>query len=180
VASSHAALLLAVCGSCTHIQSIPWDMCDRTCACPHTRKIFCTCEKSPMLTSLSTVQSLMPNRNFVVATATLVTVTFCFHNSALSCFILKETFNILQQQETLYCRYTNFGSHVRFQIIKSNHPTEKDTRANWRSCTNVFRAWTGDSREYDLYLIRSIWICRFDRITLKHSEQYLITAPLWN
>ena len=27
---------------------------------------------------------------------------------------------MLQQQEDLYCRYTNLGSHVQLQIIKSN------------------------------------------------------------
>ena len=44
-----------------------------------------TSKKSSVLTSLLTVQSHMPNRNFVITTATLVTVIFCFHNSALSC-----------------------------------------------------------------------------------------------
>ena len=28
---------------------------------------------------------------------------------------------MLQQQETLYVRYTNLGSHKQGQIIKSNH-----------------------------------------------------------
>jgi len=77
-------------------------------------------KKSPVLTSLSTMQSHIRSRNFVVATAPLVTVTFCFHNSALSCFILNETFGILQQQQTLYFGYANLGSHVPFQILKSN------------------------------------------------------------
>ena len=48
-----------------------------------------TSEKSPVTTSSLTVQLHMPNRNNVVATATLVTVTFCFHNSVLSCFYPK-------------------------------------------------------------------------------------------
>ena len=87
----------------------------------HTCKIPGTSEKSPVPTSLATMQSHMPNKNFAVATATLVTVTFCCHNSALSCFILNETFDMLQQQETLYFGCTNLGSHVQFQIIKSNH-----------------------------------------------------------
>ena len=52
-------------------------------------------------TSLLAVQSHVPNRNYVVATATLVTVMFCFHNSALSCFILNEIFDMLQYQEAL-------------------------------------------------------------------------------
>ena len=62
----------------------------------------------------------IPSRDFVVTNATLVTVTFCFHNSALFCFIVNKTFNMIQQQKTLYFGYTKFGSHVPFQIIKSN------------------------------------------------------------
>ena len=84
------------------LQSIPFDMRDRTCPCLHTCTIPCTSEISPLPTSLSTVQSHMPNRKFVVATAKLETVPFCFHNSALSCFILNETLDMLQQQETLF------------------------------------------------------------------------------
>ena len=57
-------------------------------------------------------QSHMPNRNLVVATATLVTVTIRFHKAALSCFILNETFEIL-----LHFRCKNMGSHVQFQVI---------------------------------------------------------------
>ena len=76
-----------------------------------------TSEKLPLPTLLSIVQSEMPHRNFVVATATLVTVSFCFHNSASSCFILNETIDVLQQQETLCFGCTNLGSHVHFQII---------------------------------------------------------------
>lgn len=67
------------------------------------------------------MQSHIPNKNFFFATVTLLTVTFCFGNSALSCFIQLEIFDILQQQETLYCRYTNLGSQVQFQRIKINH-----------------------------------------------------------
>ena len=92
-----------------------------------TCKIPNTSEKSPVPTSLSTVQSQMPNRNFVVAAATLVTVTLCFHNFALSCFTLNEAFDKLQQQETLYCGYTNPGS-VR-TIARANEATRAiDTR----------------------------------------------------
>ena len=65
-------------------QSMPGDACDHTLACPRTCKIPSTSDKLPVPTSLSTVQWHMPNGNFVVATATLVTVTFCFHNFALS------------------------------------------------------------------------------------------------
>ena len=62
----------------TKFQSMAGDTCDRKCAC-------------------LTVQSHMPNKNFVVAIATHSTVTFCFHNSALSCFILKDIFDMHQQ-----------------------------------------------------------------------------------
>ena len=68
--------------------------------------------------SLSIVQSRVPNRKFVVATATLMTVTFCIHNFASSCFTLNETLYMLQHQEILYFTYTICGSHVPFQIIQ--------------------------------------------------------------
>ena len=71
----------------------------------HTCKMPSTSEKPPMPTSISTVQLRMPNRNLVVTTVTLVTVTFSFHSPALFCFILNEEFNILQQQESLYLGY---------------------------------------------------------------------------
>ena len=58
--------------------------------------------------SLSTVQSHMQNRDFVVVTATLMTVTFCFYNSALPCFTLNETLSIHQQQ-ALNFGYRNPG-----------------------------------------------------------------------
>ena len=83
-------------------KSMPRDTFDRTCTCQHTCKIPSTSKKSPVPISLPKVQSHMPNSNFVVAIATLVTVTFCHHNSAISCFILNETFDMLLQQETLY------------------------------------------------------------------------------
>ena len=51
---------------------MPRDTCDRMCACPHTCKIPRISEKSPVRTLLLTVQLHMPNRNYVVATATLV------------------------------------------------------------------------------------------------------------
>ena len=47
-------------------------------------------------------------------------VTFCFHNSILFCCIPHATFDMLQQQETLYFGYKNVGSHVQLQICKSN------------------------------------------------------------
>ena len=108
------------------MQSIPGDTCDRMWVCPYTYKIPRTSEKSPVPTSLLTVQLHMPNRNFVVATNTQVTVTFCFHNSALSCFILYEIFDILQQQETLFCGCTNLRPHVQIKISKSNHSCKRE------------------------------------------------------
>ena len=104
---------------------MPGYTCDRTCTCPHTCKIPRTSEKTPVPTSLLTVQSFMPNRNYVVPTATQVTITFCFHNSALSCFILNEIFDMLQQLETLFCEYTSLRSHVQIQISKSNHSCKR-------------------------------------------------------
>ena len=107
----------------------PGSPCPETCtiarACPQTCKIPRTSEKSPVPTSLLTVQLHTPNRNYVVATAILVTVTFCFHNSALSWFILNEIFDMLQQQETLFCGYTNLRSHVQIQISNSNHSCKR-------------------------------------------------------
>ena len=71
----------------THVQN-PWMSGD-------------TCEKSPVPSSLSTVQSHMPNRNFVVSTATLTTVTFYIHSSALPCFVQNEKFDVLQQKDSV-------------------------------------------------------------------------------
>ena len=79
-----------------------------------------------MSTSLSTVQLHLLNRDYVTATAALVAVKFCFHNSVQSCFILNEIFDMLQQQETLYFWYTNLGLHVLFQITKSNNSCEQE------------------------------------------------------
>jgi len=79
-----------------------------------------------------------PNRNFVALTATRVTVTFCFHNSAVFCFTINETFDMSQQQETLCFRYTDFESHVHFQIREIAR-VDEGARANWCLCTNFFR-----------------------------------------
>ena len=88
----------------------------------------------------------MPKRDFVVATATLL-----LHNSALSCFILNQTFDMLQQQETLYFWYINFGPHVAFQIIKSNHSCRQ-----WCTCElpllhQFFRAWTENATQIECF-----------------------------
>ena len=96
---------------------MPRDMYDTMCMCPHTCKVPSICEHLPVPASLSAIQLHMPERSFVVAPAMLVTATFCFHDSALSCSILNETFGMLQQQETLYFRYTNLGLHVQSQLI---------------------------------------------------------------
>ena len=90
------------------------------CPCPHTCKIPSISKKLPIPTSLLSVQLQVPNRNFFVPTQTSLTITFCFHNYALSCFILSETVEMLQQQDTLYFGYTSLGSPVQFQIIKNN------------------------------------------------------------
>ena len=60
------------------------------------------------------VLSHMPNRNFVVATVTLLTITFRFHNSVLPCSILIEISDMLQQQEAQYFVDINLGVHVQF------------------------------------------------------------------
>ena len=86
------------CSSNVLHQSMPRDLSSHMCASPHTCKIPSTSEESPTPTSLSTMQLHMPYRSFVVATATLVIFTFCFQNSALSCFIVNQTFDMLQQQ----------------------------------------------------------------------------------
>ena len=121
-------------------QSMPRDTCDRTCTCPHTCKMLSTSKKSPVPTSLLIVQSHMPSKNFVVVTATLVTATFCFHNSALSCFIPNDAFEMVQQQETLYLGNKTLGSYVQFQIIQSNH--------SCRQGHTFFRAWTGNGTKF--------------------------------
>ena len=100
---------------------MPKDICNQTCTSPYMCKIPSISEKSLLPTSLSTMQSHMPNGDHIVVIATLVTATFCFLNSALSCFILNEAFKMLQQQETLYFRYTDLGLYVPFQLVKSNY-----------------------------------------------------------
>ena len=69
-------------------QSMPGDTYDRTCTGPHACEIPGMSKKSPVPTSLSTVQLHMPNKDFVIATAILVTVTFYSYSSALFCCIL--------------------------------------------------------------------------------------------
>ena len=64
-----------------HSQSTFGDTCDRTCTYPHAE--------------LSTHMHMSTNRKFVVKTAALATFTFCFHTSALCCFVLNETFDLL-------------------------------------------------------------------------------------
>ena len=86
----------------------------------HTCRIPTKSKRSPVPTSQSTMQSHKPNRNFFVAAAALVTVSFCFYSSHLACFVLNEAFDILQEKEALYFGYTILGSHVQFQMIKSN------------------------------------------------------------
>ena len=53
---------------------MPGDTCDQACSGLHTCELPSTSEKLPVPTSLSTMQSHMPNWNFVIATATLLTV----------------------------------------------------------------------------------------------------------
>ena len=89
VGTSNFSLELDILHVC---QSMSGDTCDRTCACPYTCKIPGTSK-----------QWHMPDRNFAASIATLTTVTFCFHNSALPCYVLSETFDMLPQKETLYC-----------------------------------------------------------------------------
>ena len=103
------------------LQSMPKDTYYHTYVCPHMCDIHSTSKNSPVPISISAIQLHMPSRNFVVATATPASVTFSFHNSALSCFMINETFNMHQQQETLHFGCTNLASHMPFQMIKNNH-----------------------------------------------------------
>ena len=89
------------------VQPIQGDTCDHIRTYPSTCNIPSMSIKLPVPTSLSTLQSHIPNRNIVIATTTVLTGTICFHNSALSCFILNGTFEMLQKQETLFIEYTN-------------------------------------------------------------------------
>ena len=118
------------------------ETCYHTRSCPHTSKIHSRSENSPVPTSLLTLQSHIPNSNFIVATAKLVIFTFSFHNSVLSCFILNDTFYLLQQQETLYFGYTNLGSHVPFQIHKSNRSCRQRHMCELPLLYKYFRAGT--------------------------------------
>ena len=88
------------------MQLMPGDTCDRTCACPHTSKILGTSENSPMLISLSAMQSHMLNDVFVVATAALLSSSFAFV-TLLYPVSPQVRFDMLKQQDTFYFGYTN-------------------------------------------------------------------------
>ena len=76
-------------------------------------------ERKVARANINTIRAITSaNRSFV---ATRVPFSFCFQNSLLSCFTLNETFDMLQQQETLYYGYTNLGSHLQLQICMSIH-----------------------------------------------------------
>jgi len=107
------------------LHSMPGDTCDCTCACPHvymsTRLQYPARAKNhPCQHHCQPCNHTCEVGTSFVAAATLVTVTFCFHNSGLSCFILYKASEMLQQQETLYFVCTDLGSHVQFEIITSN------------------------------------------------------------
>ena len=103
---------------------MPRDTCDHTCEVPSTIK------KPTASTSLSSVQSHVPQRDFAVATATLVTVNFCFHNSGLFCFILNDAFDMPLQQETLYFGYANLASNGRSKGFGAFARAEKGAAVN--------------------------------------------------
>ena len=89
------------CFACDIHQSISGDICDHICTYSHTCKISSTSKKIPYA-SITINQLHMPNWNCVVAT--LVTIALCYLNSALFCFTLIKSFDMLPQQETLYGR----------------------------------------------------------------------------
>ena len=62
---------------------MPGATCNHIFACPYMCKISNTSKKLPMPTSLSTVQLHIAHMNFVAPTTALVTVNFCFDDSAL-------------------------------------------------------------------------------------------------
>ena len=86
---------------CRLIQPMLGDTGDRTCECPHTCRIPSTSRKLPVPALLSTVQSHMPNRNFSVATATLVTVTFAV--ITLVCHVFSYTGHLGCSSNKLVC-----------------------------------------------------------------------------
>ena len=114
------------------------DTCDRTCVSPHTCKI-------PVSTSLLACNSTCQIRTLLSQLQHYWLSIFAFI-TPLSCFILNEPFDMLQQQETLYVGYTNPGSHVQFQIIKRNclYRLGRTCKLKSKSWTNFFRAWTTD------------------------------------
>ena len=101
-------------------QFMPGDTCDRICVCPDT------CKLEPLSCSCSTSDC-----------------QFLLCNSVLSCSILNETFNMLQQQDTPYFAYTNLGSHMQFHKLRATARAVKGARAKRRSCTCFFREWIG-------------------------------------
>ena len=97
-------------------------------SCPETRTIACarvhTSAKSQIRAKNHPCQHHYQacNRTCQIGTSlsqlqTPVTVIFCFHDSAaLSCFILNETVDMLQQQKAQYFGHKNLGSHVQLQL----------------------------------------------------------------
>ena len=64
------------------LQSMPRDTCNPMCMCLHICNIPSRIKRPPVPISLPTMQLHMPNMNFVVIAATLVTVTVCFHSKS--------------------------------------------------------------------------------------------------
>ena len=109
------------------LQSMPEDRCDRTCAYLHASKIPNASEKLPVSASLSTVH--MPSANFFVANTAPENVTFCFHYSAVSSFILNEIRNMLQKQETVFRMHKSWNARA-IPNNESNCSCRLGARAN--------------------------------------------------
>ena len=114
------------------------DTCYQMCTCDHSCKIRRTSENSPVPTSLSTVQSHIPNRKFAAATAALVTVSFRFQNSHYPIWIKYSNTSILYSIKTLcIADRKHLGSLMQFQISKSSRSCRRGGRVRIEICAPI-------------------------------------------
>jgi len=120
-----------------------------------------TCAKSPARLKIGrasitvlAVQSRMPNRNFVVATANLLLLK-------LGCMLFSPKWDIWHAAETItvYFGYVSLGPHVQLQIIKRNHSCRQ-------GCTWELTLLRQFLPGMDLYRCATFWTFPL------HSEQF--------
>ena len=121
---------------------MPGDMCDRTCGYPHTCKIPGTSEKSPIPTSRSTVQSHMPYRTSLSQLQHYLLSPFAFITLLYPVFSYKRHLNCFSSKKLCISDTQILSRVCIFKYLRTIASADKGARANCRSCTNFYRAWT--------------------------------------